>query len=229
MAVALASCSPATGHDPGTSPGGGEEVSARSEGAFVMRRDTTVLGTDRFVRTERSLEGEVHQFGDGRVEYRAELRRDETVSRLELRRFAEGETEPMGIGSIDFRGDSVVARFTEEGDTTVHRIAVPAGSMPIGWGEETGAAEWEQVLRRARRLGGDSVELPVLSLRTGQTMPVDVTFPSPDSARITIAGETLHVGVDGDRMLAGHTANGRWRLERVSPSSLPIPPDGGME
>lgn len=187
-----------------------------SEAAFVVRHADRVVGTDVFAQVGDTLRGHTNS-DERRVEYRAIVRADQTLSRLELRMYPIDAEAPDRTIRIDFRADTAVARVIEGDETRVERIATPEPVIPVGWHDDVSVADWQQVIRRARQVGGDTVSLRILGVRGFETLPVSVVFPTPDSGRVSVQGFTMHFELDGSRVVAGEGMAGNWRLERVTP------------
>jgi hypothetical protein len=199
---------------------------AGSEAAFVIRHADRVVGTDVFVRIGDTLRGRTNS-EKRRVEYEAIVRTDQTLSRLDLRRYSADAETPDRTIRIEFLGDTAVARVTEGEETRVERIATPEPVLPVGWHDDVSVADWQQVIRRARHVGGETVSLRILGLGGLEMVPVSVAFPAPDSGRVSVQGFTMHFELDGSRVVAGEGMAGNWRLERTTPEeaeqALPNP------
>jgi hypothetical protein len=61
----------------------------------------------------------------------------------------------------------------------------------------------EQIVRRARALGGDSVQVPILGADNGRTSTVTVRFMGADSATVSLGPVVLRLRVDRAGSLLG--------------------------
>lgn len=198
---------------PGAAPPPAAAARPDTGGTFVLLRGADTLVTERYSRSPGRLEGELRAPGGRRWAYRAEIGPAQLVTRLEQRWIGRGA--PLEASAV-FGGDSVV-RTVRRGTAPpgVRRDSVPPGSVAYVL---PSAALAEQVLRRARALGGDSVQVPVAALG-----PVGIVrervrvrwFPG-DSVRVSVSGNEVWLMVDpAGRILGARNPNLDLRLERV--------------
>lgn len=197
-----------------TVPSAGEA----EEGVFVVERNGAPLLTERFTRTADRLTTELSAEGEERVTQTAMLAPDGTVSRLELRVFApdaDAGDAPRERAVVHLRGDTAVVHVLEEGRANTARAAVPDGTVVFPL--EESVAMVEQVLRRARQVGGQRMEVPVL-MAGGETRRLTVTFTGPTTALIEGEDTDLTVTVDADgRLLAGRSESRGLTIRREPP------------
>lgn len=197
-AGAFAAClalPPALGAQPRTA-----EVST-----FALLVGTDTLAVEHSTRTAGALVGELYvRGGQGiRFVYQLELSPDASVRAIENAFYTAGDSVPRQRVRIEFHGDTALARM---GDV-VQPFRTAAGALPM---INMSMAMIEQLLLRARAVGGDSVELPVFHLLGGMTAPATVTMnraagaQGVDSATFSMAGVEfrLHLRADG-RLLGG--------------------------
>jgi len=171
---------------------------------FVIRRGGDTLFVERFSRTRDLLSGDIDARGQGSIEYQASLDHPaETVSRIVAGIVPAGT--PAGTATrratANFRGDSVIVENVVGDSTRTDRYATRAGAIPY---INPSMALAEQMVRRARVVGGTQVELPVFVAGTGgQTVTASVTFAGADSAQVNLAGTTLRFAVDREGRLLG--------------------------
>ena len=74
----------------------------------------------------------------------------------------------------------------------------------------------EQIVRRARVMGGEQVQVPVFVAGTGgQTEPTTVTFMPPDSATVMLGNTEVRLRVDEQgRLLGGRVPAQNLLIER---------------
>ncbi len=221
-ALALAACGPADGEaaaDAAAAPPA-PSAEARENGTFRILKGDSTLATVRFQRTPARVQTEIFSDSAGeRVTYTAELRPDATVSRLQLQGFARrADAEPKARASVELRGDSVFMESVQNGQTQAARTAAPAGLIPMPVGESLDMIE--QVLRRARALGGGTAQIPVVALEDGaKSGTATVTFMGADSARVrfSLPGSTNEViaATDGQgRLLGGRVPRSGYVIRR---------------
>jgi len=125
---------------------------------------------------------------------------------------AERVSTTVGRGA---KGDSAIKRLevTITGDSgtaqpfdasapvplPAQRIAVPRGAVPF---VNLSGLSLELMLRRARAVGGDSADVPLL-LGSGGSLAARVRRVSADSATITVGGVDLHARTDAEGRLLG--------------------------
>lgn len=211
LSLVLAGCA-ADGEPPAgerASPAAASSTAAEN-GTFEILRGDSAVATIRFLRTADGLQSEA--FGDPAEErfvYTAALNPDATVSRLQARLLEAGNTtEPRARLEIVFRGDSAFMHSVEGGETQAARVQVPAGVISIPISEAVTMAE--QILRRARVLGGNPVPVPVLTLESGVELgTATVTFAGADSARIQFGPRAGQPGSTGTELVAHTDSAGR--------------------
>ena len=177
-------------------------------GGFVILAEGDTMATERYTRSPGHLRG-VLTHGDGtRIRYDATIGPDEAIVRLELSLWRPGaplDSRPAQHSVTELRGparDSLARTDQEGGPARRFQVIVPAGAQPY---LIPSIALAQQVLRRARALGGDSTSIPIVVLN-GAAMPqrVGVRWLPGDSAAITVAGNHVRVGLDAQgRILDG--------------------------
>ncbi len=114
-------------------------------------------------------------------------------------RLASGDTVPYQSAEIAFVGDSV--RVTISGNVSrVEALATTPGALPY---INPSFAMVEQVLRRARAMGGAVDTVPLFMVSGGRTIPAVVTRLGNDSATIGIGAATMRAAVGPDGALLG--------------------------
>ncbi len=179
---------------------------ARAQDARVFYlhalRDT--LFAERFRRTTGRVEGElVGRAPNQRWTYAATLRADGLVARLENEfRLASDSSGSVPRQSADFtfRGDSAVAQVGTGSASREQRLGTRAGAMPY---VNPSFLLVELALRRARILGGDSLEVPMFAVSGGQTFSLSIKWMAPDSVLILLAGVPARLAVDAQGAIRG--------------------------
>ncbi|MBA4157837.1 MAG: hypothetical protein H0X65_10220 [Gemmatimonadetes bacterium] len=201
-----AACAAPAGRMPAAdSPAGGAAVMpATQSGQFVLLQNAAPIATERFTRSADRLEAELVIPTQIRVSYTADLTADATVRRIELQ--ASPPDAPVGgaaaqRSSATFQGDSVFLEQTEGEAVETARRQVRPGTIPY---INPSPSLMEQIVRRARQIGGERVEVPVfLGGEGAQTGAVSVTFMGADSARLVLGDVQVHLHIDASGTLLG--------------------------
>jgi uncharacterized protein len=154
-------------------------------------------------------------YAPGRTE--AMLRLRNPVSRIDRRMMLSASMEVRSMettAGLGVNGDSARTHvvFTAEGDSgrlvtdaaaggpsDRRRIAVPRGAVPF---TNLSGQTLELILRRARFVGGDTVDVPLL-LSNGQSLAVRVSWVAPDSALLSLGGVGIRARTDREGRLLG--------------------------
>jgi alpha-beta hydrolase superfamily lysophospholipase len=183
--------------------GSGASRAAAQEADFSIVRGADTIATEHVSREAGRLRGELRVGDRARITYDAAVDAAELVPRLGFGFFAVNAPVPAASGTIEFEGDSALARVSGSGVPPEQRFAPGAGALPY---INLATGLLEQMVRRARRVGGATVGLPMLSVESGQTFTATVALPAPDSAVVTLPpGIELHLRVDGQGNLLGGT------------------------
>jgi fermentation-respiration switch protein FrsA (DUF1100 family) len=189
----------------------------RDNAAFIMTVGADTLGVEAFSRTADSLTGEIVGRQIGRLEYTATLTPQALIARWEMRAWLPNTAPtapPVQVADFSFRGDSVIATVSAGGATQTLRFQTEPGALPT---YPTSIALLEQAVRRARVLGGDTVEIPLFALAGAQTVPATVTRLGPDSVTIVVGGAQVRLRVDdAGRVLGGSIPAQNLTIHRVA-------------
>lgn len=185
---------------------------------FLLRRGADTLSVERFSLTNGMLEGRILARKRIPILYRAAVNANATIDRLELEALQPGapeEASPRQHLVALFRGDSLIIQ-TRAGDSTkVERIATQAGALPYH-PQLPMLSLLEQIVRRARVLGGEMVQVPVFLMGSGsQTVAANIEFRGADSARVTLGSIDARLAVDREGRILGGRAQGEQIIERV--------------
>ena len=212
LAAAMAACTPPATNPPAEegpraqapAPAGRSGPSNNS-GTFVLLRGADTVAVERFNRTEARLQAELRIPQQVRVAYTADLNPDASVSRFEVRAWpaTSTDTTPAQISTATFVADSVILEGTRGGQTTGDRRQIMATGVVAYVNPSPSLLE--QVVRRARRMGGELAQVPVFaSAGGGQTVTASVHFAG-DSAHVSLAGVALTLRVDPQGAVLGGT------------------------
>jgi dienelactone hydrolase len=172
-------------------------------GEWVVRRGGDTIATETYTRTPQRLEAELATRTPAmRQRWNAELAADARVPRMGFTALPgrAGEAEPVASGTVSFRGDSAVLEVRGPTATPPLRFAPGQGALPY---LNLSAALLEQVVRRARAVGGREARVPMLNLSGGNTFSAVVGFPAADSAFVDVGGVTLRFAADASGRLLG--------------------------
>lgn len=198
----------------GGAAGTGAQAAAE-RGTFTLSQDTLTI-IERFSRTPERLESELAAEGQERLVQELQLNPDASVRRMEVRIYEAGAqpgAQPAERLVITFDGDSATAEGTEGGQTQRQRFAAPGGPVPIP--VEESAVMLEQVLMRARKIGGEQVQVPIIS-GEGEIVNLSVTFTGPGQARVEAEGTRLDLRTDAQgRLLSGSNEGGNLTIRRT--------------
>jgi hypothetical protein len=195
-----------------------QQVAQGTEDGFVLLRGTDTVAVERYTRSGDTLEGDLIDVEEGdRARYRAVLGPEALVSRLELEAYPSGATSPEERAVLTFEGDSVIAEWQENGSVRRDADVAPPGTVAYF---SPSVALLEQTLRRARAVGGERVELPVLIISAQRDPRLEralVTWIGADSAHIVVDEDNqLRVAVDAEgRIIGGSNSPQNVRVERI--------------
>ena len=177
------------------------EVVAQETGTFTLNQGGNPIATESFTRTGDQLETQLEIPGQGTMATVASLNSDASVSRVELRVLPPGDPDAEPLQSL-------AAEFQDGTASVEQPIGTAAGSLDA----ETGTVPFlnpspsylEQILRRARAIGGSEVSVPVWSPGQGggQVVPAQVTFDG-ETAALTLGSVTFDVTTDEAGRLMG--------------------------
>ena len=201
--------------------------SARSE--FVVTAAGDTIAIERITRDAARVESDLLVKAQGaRITFTMSLAPDATVPKLVTEaRPADAPTSsaPMQRATLAFTRDSALVTIGDA-DAPSQRFAVPAGTLPF---INLSSAVVEQIFRRAKVLGGSSVEVPVFAVAGGQLLHARVQWTGADSATLELGGATIRASVSPDgEFLGGVVPTQGVSFTRVStgsqsaaPTSLP--------
>jgi len=180
--------------------------------AFVLLRGTDTVSVEHVVRTPSRLTGDLNMH-TGRRAYSASLTPAGLIRSLELSAYAPGApatAAPVAHAVVAFFGDSVSAVL---GRGKVQRMATQRDALP--WLNPSFGIV-EQIVRRARIVGGAAATIPLFSVQGGITSPATVVRVGSDSVVVSFVDVQLrlHVAPDGT-VLGGIIPSQNVVVERV--------------
>ncbi len=181
-------------------------AAAAQEATYVVRRGGDTVAVETVRRTPGRLEATLLDPGQRvRWRYAATLGPGETVARFENAFSLASDSigsEPRQRAEFAFEGDSVIAIINPGPEARVQRLGSRAGALPF---INPSFALIEQVIRRARVLGGDSTAVPLFAVSGGQTFDVLVLRAGTDSVEVRIGAAVARFRLDAAGMLASGT------------------------
>ena len=200
---------------------GAARPGAAQPAAFVVLRGADTLAAERYTRAADRVRGERALGAAGiRQTYDLALGAAETVASIAgavYRTGAGAGAAPLQEYAATFDSAGVVFRAGGR----EQRHAAPARSLPF---VNLSAAILEQLVRRARAVGGDRAEVPVVVLAGAQNATASVRWLGADSASVTLGVEVrAHVARDGTLLGAAVPAQ-QVRFVRVGAGEAPAAP-----
>lgn len=200
------------------------------EASFVIRIGADTFAVETFTRTPAALEGQISGRAIGRMVYRQALADDASATGLALQAWPpaapHGPTPAQEV-RLELRGEAGSARMTTPAGSRTQPLSTRAGAVVL---VNPSFALTEQVVLRARALGGERVEVPVFLAQAGQSATAVVERLGADSVTVTLAGTVVRArtGPDG-RLLGGTVAAQNLSFTRaeghVAYTSWTAPPD----
>ena len=189
-------------------------AAAQESGTFVLTQNGEEIATEEFTRTDDMLETEMTVPGRAVIATDATLADDGIVERLEIRVFPPDapEADPVQTTAAEFRSDSV---FVEQpiGTSAAAQPAV-LGTVPF---MNPSPSHLEQMLRRARALGGSNVTVQIWipTQAAGQVAPAQVAFNDDGSATLSLGSVVFELETDEEgRVLGGEVPSQGLVIER---------------
>jgi uncharacterized protein len=170
---------------------------ATQQGAFIILAGTDTFAVENFSRSAARLDGEITGRATGRLVYSAAIGVGGVIQELRLRAWMPGAAAtdaPMQEARLVLDVDSVIVEVTGAAGTRTQRLATTAGAVLY---VNPSFALLEQVLMRARAIGGPRVEVPIFLAQGGQTLAASVTWTRPDSVMIVLGAE-MHAALAAD-------------------------------
>jgi uncharacterized protein len=178
--------------------GGTAAGQAVQQDAFVITLGADTFAVENFSRTTARLDGAITSRATGRLVYGAALDANGVVQEMTLRAWmpgVPGDDAPMQEVRITLSGDSVLVEVTGAAGSRTERLATTPGAVLY---VNPSFALMDQVLLRARAMGGTTAQVPVFMVQGGQTLNATVTWEGADSAVIVMGAEMrAAVGADG--------------------------------
>ena len=178
---------------------------------LVLVQGTDSVATERFTRTAERVDATLSLGPMGRLRYTATLAPDASVTRVDLAVLgpAATDTTPLQRGSAVVRGDSIQleSAAADGSPPQTLSLAVPRGAVIY---VNPSPSSLEQIVRRARALGGQNVRVPILALGGDATVgSTTVTFGEGGAATIGLGSVQVEVRTDASGAVTGGSIAGQ--------------------
>jgi dienelactone hydrolase len=181
-------------------------LAQREEAFLLLLANGDTVSIERFTRSPGRIESVLLiRPAAARITMTATLAADATVTRLEnaYRQSGADPTSPaLQSAVLTFPGDSAIVVITTGSNEATQRLASRSGAIPF---VNPSFVLTEQMVRRARVLGGATVTVPVFVVQGGQTVDFTVSWVGADSAVISMAGVPARVAVNAEGAILGGT------------------------
>lgn len=167
---------------------------------YYLIAGTDTIVAERITRTATGFSGELADRVRGsRITYTATVdARTKLITELTTRVFRSAVDTVGNTASFTIGGDSVIARM---GTAAPAHVPAAPGTIPM---LNPSVAFIEQVMMRARAMGGPGAQIPILIIGTPQPFSAVVRWVGADSAVLQYAGATMELTVSSDgRVLGG--------------------------
>ncbi len=210
---------------------GNAAAQAPERGTFLLLRGGDTITVEPFARSASRLETEVvTRTPPLRQRLEADLTPDGLVPavRVAVLPGLAGEAEPAARLAADFRGDSAHLEVQAAGAPPRQSFEPGPGALPY---LNLSVAVLEQVVRRARVLGDDPANVPMLNVAAGHPFTVAVTRAGTDSTVILLQpGLEIRLATDAEgRILGGSIPAQGITVARTAATDLNLaaapPPD----
>ncbi len=171
-----------------------------SGGFAVLVGPSDTLAVETYTRRADGVSGEMIGPTLGRIVYDVAIHPDGMMGDLTIEFWSPGADtggDPNQAATIEIEGDTVVVRITTPPGIQAQRIPTLTGAFPY---INPSFLQIEQMVRRARLMGGELAEFPILLALGQETVNATIVGASSDSVTITIGSE-IHAVVDADGRL----------------------------
>ena len=201
--------------------------------SFVVTRGEDTLVVERISRTGARADSNFLDKARGlRIALGMLLAPDALVTRAEVTvRMAASppDAPPVQQLTLTFEPDAVVMAVGSGDPAAAPRIPLPPGTLPF---LNLSVATAEQILLRARALGGADAEVPIFSMMGGQVTGATVHWSGSDDAVLSIGGVEVQARVSGTGEMieaAVPAQNVRFAQSDAAAQSDSAPPRGRVK
>jgi pimeloyl-ACP methyl ester carboxylesterase len=164
----------------------------------------TVIGTTDTLIVERRTRGPNQLTGEfldhaagGHLTYDATISSEGLITHLTTRLFRSASDTVGERSAFVLGGDSIVV--TRGAASPAHFPGLPGTLVVVN----PSISFIEQMVIRARAMGGERSQFPVFILGAPQVLPLTVTFVRPDTAEVAYAGVTMRLAVTPSGQVIG--------------------------
>lgn len=171
-----------------------------SGGFVILVGPTDTLAVETYTRRPDGVSGELVGPTLGRLVYDVAIHPDAMLGDLTIEFWAPGAPaggDPNQAATIEIEDDVVVLRITTPPGIEAQRLPTLAGAFPY---VNPSFLQIEQMVRRARVMGGEVAEFPILLALGQETVTARIVGAASDSVTITIGSE-IHAIVDAEGRL----------------------------
>jgi hypothetical protein len=191
-------------------------------GTFIIRHAADTVATERFSRTETSLEGtlSLKNARNTSQRYTAVVGPDATLPLIEVtvREDADSgrvKAKLVQRARVIFKEDSAAVDAVIEQRIETRVFGTQLGAIPY---LNLSFALLEQAVRRAHKAAAAAKEVPLFNLGGGQTVKSKLSPVGSDSLTLAIGDVEFHLRVDPQgRVLGGRIPSQNVVAERLSP------------
>ena len=196
---------------------------APDSGAFVITLGKDTIGMERYTRTADRLVDDMVMRDRAPVMFRhlvATIGADGLISRVEVDNKPVAASDVPPIHTVGrFTNDEAFVDLTRNGRTTTAHVVMADGRSALPFINFCYAL-YDQTGRRARKLGGSQVKVPVLGFGATTTFDLTVTFPAPDSMGVAFERDAPTLfKVDAAGRIQG--VDGRLTTQKVLVTRVP--------
>ncbi|MGH7469738.1 MAG: hypothetical protein ACRENP_17450 [Longimicrobiales bacterium] len=171
-------------------------------GQFTYVNAGQQVAVERFTRTAETIESDLRIVSGLRVTFSARVTGG-TVTQVLLRAFSPTDSvTPAQTATVRIGTDTLTLETVRSGAPIVDKLPVPAGVVPY---LDPSAVWMEEIVKRAKVLGGTSVRVPIAILSAPQQIATAaVTFTSPTQVRLESTNVSVLLTLDeAGRILRG--------------------------
>jgi hypothetical protein len=164
--------------------------------SFVVTRDADTLAIERIERADDRVHSDFVDKSQGlRVALTMVLAPGDLVTRSEIlvrMSTAAPDSPPLQHVTLVFEPGTVSVTTRDGNSAPVQHVPVPPGALPF---LNLSVATAEQILMRAKSLGGTTAKVPIFSITGGQVATATVDWSDAGNAVMSLAGVDLHARV----------------------------------
>jgi len=195
--------------------------------SFVVTRDADTLVIEHIERAGDRVHSDFLDKSQGlRITLTMVLARGDLVTRSEIlvrMSTAAPDSPPLQHVTLVFEPGTVSVTAGDANSAPAQHVPVPPGALPF---LNLSVATAEQILMRAKSLGGTTAQVPIFSITGGQVTTATVQWSDAGNAVMSLAGVDLHARVSpsGEIVFAEVSAQKvRFAIEGSPEATAPLP------